>query len=142
MITETIIIVLIFVILAVVGVILWKASEPAVYDPDTLVAKGEFDPHHHHYTQHHHASAAEAGDKTSHGRTREAALSASARLAEPTWLTPPETSSAVEKPLQRAERREHTDQRQERRAWDRRINQKPTSNDRRNNDRRMAPAHA
>ena len=65
MLTEAIFIVLVFSILALIGVILWKASEPAVYDPDDIVKKGEFDPHHHHYTPHHQANASQTGDKKS-----------------------------------------------------------------------------
>jgi len=134
MVTETIIIVFIFAILAVIGLMLWKASKPAVYDPDVIVTNGEFDPHHDHYSPHEphpvlHNNSAPA-------RAAPVVTSGTVDSTEPEWLKPKKHVS------DNTVSTEGSTSRDRRRVWDRRINQDYVSNDRRNNDRRMEPAYA
>ena len=52
MIMDTIIVALFCAVVFVLGLILWRASEPKFYEPEKILSSGDFDQSHHHYTPH------------------------------------------------------------------------------------------
>ncbi|EAU55659.1 hypothetical protein [Mariprofundus ferrooxydans] len=52
MIIDTIIVALFCAVVFVLGLILWRASEPKFYEPEKLLSRGAFDSRHHHFTPH------------------------------------------------------------------------------------------
>jgi len=58
MVTDTIILLLLFAIAAVVGIILWKGAVAKPYDPNAVDLSSDFDPKHDHFS----ADTANAGE--------------------------------------------------------------------------------
>lgn len=136
MIIETIIIALFCAIIFLLGLILWRASEPKIYEPEKILTRGNFDPRHEHYTPHATQRSRSSVEKNMPPAAAAKGASGPDTLTEPEWLKPPPLASATVG-------MENSEFRDRRRRQDRRTMERRVSIERRQGERRvLAPSYA